>query len=119
MTEVLNVQELIKKNREILLYGIFGVLTTIVNIAIKYALLFTVLNPKDGLQLQIAVVISWIAAVLFAYITNRTFVFESKSKKVLEEFLSFITARIITLLMEMFIMWFFITLLKLDTKIWV
>ena len=110
---------LYKKNEEVIIYLIMGVLATIVNIGVKYALLFTILDPKNALELQIAVIISWIAAVLFAYTTNRKFVFKSKEKNILKEFSSFIIARIITLIMEMIIMWFFITFLKLDSNMWV
>ncbi len=111
--------DIYKKNEEVVMYLIMGVLTTIVNIITKYALLFTILNPKDALQLQIVVIISWIVAVLFAYFTNRKFVFKSKEENIVKEFSNFIVARIITLIMEMIIMWFFITFLKLDTKLWV
>ena len=111
--------DIYKKNEEVINYLIMGVLATIVNIGVKYVLLFTILNPKDAFELQLSVIISWIAAVLFAYITNRTIVFKSESKNVLKEFLSFVVARIITLIMEMIIMWFFITFLKLDTNLWV
>ena len=111
--------DIYKKNEEVVMYLIMGVLATIVNISVKYALLFTILNPKDAFELQVAVIISWIAAVLFAYTTNRKFVFKSKENNILKEFSSFIVARIITLIMEMIIMWFFITFLKLDTKLWV
>lgn len=108
-----------KKNEEIINYLIMGVLATIVNISVKYALLFTVLDPKDAIQLQIAVIISWIAAVLFAYFTNRKFVFKSKESNIVKEFSNFVIARIATLILEMLIMWFFITLLELNTDLWV
>ena len=108
-----------KKNEEVINYLVMGVLATIVNIGVKYVLLFTILNPKDAFELQLSVIISWVAAVLFAYTTNRTIVFKSESKNVLKEFLSFVVARVITLIMEMIIMWFFITFLKLDTNLWV
>ncbi len=111
--------DIYKKNEEVINYLVMGVLATIVNIGVKYALLFTILNPKDAFELQLSVIISWVAAVLFAYTTNRTIVFKSESKNVLKEFLSFVVARIITLIMEMIIMWFFITFLKLDTNLWV
>lgn len=111
--------DIYKKNEEVVMYLIMGVLATIVNISVKYVLLFTILNPKDAFELQVAVIISWIVAVLFAYTTNRKFVFKSKENNILKEFSSFIVARIITLIMEMIIMWFFITFLKLDTKLWV
>lgn len=83
---------LYKKHEEIINYLIVGVLTTVVSLAVKWGLLFTILNPKNSLQLQVAVVISWIAAVVFAYITNRIFVFKSKSKKILKEITSFFWA---------------------------
>ena len=111
--------DIYKKNEEVINYLIIGGLTTLVNLIVKYALLFTILNPKDAFELQVAVIISWVAAVLFAYFTNRTIVFKSESKNILKEFASFVFARIITLIMEMIIMWFFITFLKLNTNMWV
>ena len=69
--------------------------------------------------MQIAIIISWIAGVLFAYFTNRKFVFESKNENKLKEFISFVVARIATLLLEMFIMWFFVTLLKFNSDLYV
>ena len=113
------VKELYIKYKEIINYLIFGVLTTLVNLITKYILLFTILNPTNGFQLQIAIIISWIAGVLFAYFTNRKFVFESKNENKLKEFINFVVARIATLLLEMFIMWFFVTLLKLNSDLYV
>ena len=106
-------------HKEVILYLIFGVLTTVVSLIVKYALLFTVLEASNAFELQLAVVISWIVAVLFAYFTNRAFVFESKNENKLKEFVSFVIARISTLLLEMFIMWFFVTLLKLNSDLYV
>ncbi len=111
--------ELYKKYEEIINYLIIGILTTVVNLAVKYALLFTVLNASDATQLQIAVVISWVVACIFAYITNRKIVFKSKSKKILNEFTAFVSARLFTLFLEMLIMFIFVTLLKLDSDLWV
>ena len=110
---------LYKKYEEIVNYLIVGVLTTVVSLVVKWGLLFTILNAKNAFQLPVAVVISWIAAVIFAYITNRIFVFKSKSKNILKEIVSFFSARLLTLGLEMLIMWFFVTLLKLDSDIWV
>ena len=113
------IKELYIKYKEIINYLIFGVLTTLVNLITKYILLFTILDPTNGFQLQTAIIISWIVAVIFAYFTNRKFVFESKNQNKLKEFISFVVARIATLLLEMFIMWFFITLLKLNSDLYV
>ena len=107
------------KNEEFWTYIVVGLLTTIVAIIIKWGLLFTILDAKKELELQIAVISSWIGAVLFAYITNRFYVFKSKNKNKLKEFITFASSRIITLLLDMFIMWLFVTKLKMNTKIWV
>lgn len=111
--------ELYKKYEELINYLVMGVLATVVNLAVKYGLLFTVLNASDATQLQIAVIISWVVACLFAYITNRKFVFKSKSEKILKEFTAFVSARIFTLILEMLIMFIFVTLLKLNSDLWV
>ena len=111
--------EIYKKYEEIINYLVVGVLTTIVSVGVKWGLLFTILNPKNALQLQISVIVSWIAAVTFAYFANRIFVFKSKSKNILKEIISFFAARLLTLGMEMLIMWFFVTLLKLNSVMWV
>ena len=107
------------KNKEVINYFIFGVLTTIVNLIVKYILLFTILNVENAVELQLAVVISWIIACLFAYITNRKYVFESKSKEILKEMTKFFSARIATLGLEMLIMFVFVTALGLNSDIWV
>ena len=107
------------KYEEIINYLIVGVLTTVVSVAVKFGLLFTILDATKPIELQIAVIISWICAVAFAYITNRIFVFHSKSKNYLKEIISFVAGRILTLLLDMFIMWFFINLLKLNSDLWV
>jgi putative flippase GtrA len=110
---------LYNKYKETINYLIFGVLTTIVSLFVKYILLFTLLDASNALQLQISVIISWIAAVLFAYITNRKYVFVSNNQNKIKEFISFVLSRIATLLLDMAIMWFFITLLGLNTKFYV
>ena len=118
-TRMKKIIELYKKYEEVINYLIMGVLTTIVNLVVKYALLFTILEASNPKQLQIAVIISWIAACIFAYITNRIIVFKSKSKEILKEFISFVSARILTLLLEMLIMFIFVTCLKLNSDLWV
>ena len=111
--------ELYKKYEEIVNYLIVGVLTTLVSIAVKWGLLFTILDAKSAVQLQSAVIISWFSAVTFAYFANRIFVFKSKRKNILKELISFFGARLLTLGMEMLIMWFFVTFLKLNSDTWV
>lgn len=112
---------LYKKYEEIVNYLVVGGLTTIVAIGSKLLLLATILDQTNGLELQIAEIISWFLAVTFAYVTNRIFVFKSKTSgsKCAREILNFFKGRIATQLIQMFIMWFFVTLLKLDSNVWV
>ena len=110
------IKELYTKYKEVINYLIFGVLTTIVSLATKYLLLFTILDAENGIQLQIAVVVSWIVACTFAYITNRIWVFESKSKEVIKEAIKFYVSRLATLGLEMLIMFIFVTALGLNTR---
>lgn len=100
-------------------YLVFGALATFINLGVKFLLLFTILDASNEFQLQTAVIISWIVACIFAYLTNRVLVFKSESDKILKEAVSFVTARLITLGMEMIIMFFFVTLLGLDSNLWV
>ncbi len=111
------INKLLKKYKEIIMYLIFGVLTTLVSIVSYYLLTKTLLNPQDKLELQIANVISWIIAVSFAYITNRKYVFASKNKNVIKEALKFYESRIITLLLDMILMFIFVSCLKYNDTI--
>lgn len=113
------IKELYIKNKKIINYLIFGVLTTVVSLITKYLLLFTILDAKNSVQLQIAVIISWVVACAFAYVTNRIWVFESKSKKIILEIFKFFSSRVATLGLEMLIMFVFVTLLGLNTDMWV
>ena len=61
-------------HQEIVNYLIIGILTTIISLLVKVGLLLSVLNPDKPIEVQIAVITSWIIAVTFAYITNRVFV---------------------------------------------
>lgn len=109
--------DLYKKYKEIVNYLIFGVLTTIISLAVYYLLTFTVIDPKNALLLQVANVISWVAGVLFAYVTNRKYVFDSKNEDKLKEFSSFVGARLVTLIMDMIIMYVGVTLMRGNDKI--
>ncbi len=103
------------KYKELLLYLIFGVLTTVVNWVIYFPLvnLFSV-------HYQLANVIGWVAAVLFAFVTNKVFVFEKKDfspAKVGKELLSFTLSRVVSLLSEMAVMFLFVDLIPLGENI--
>lgn len=90
----MNMKTLMIKYCDVILYGIFGVLTTLVNI-IVYWLMAHVL----GFGTMVSTLIAWVAAVLFAYITNRKWVFHSEAestKEIIREIISFFTCRLTT-----------------------
>ena len=98
-----------KKNKEVLLYLFFGVMTTVVSFitaGISKALLEK-MGVGDVWVLNISTVFSWICAVTLAYITNRICVFESTAKgasAIIKEGASFYGWRVFTLLVEDVIM---------------
>ncbi|MBQ6443088.1 MAG: GtrA family protein [Methanosphaera sp.] len=75
--------------KELILYVVFGVLTTVVNI-IAYVVFAKFLN----VDYIISNIIAWFLSVLFAYITNRIWVFESKSDNILREISLFFGGRL-------------------------
>lgn len=88
------IEMLLKKYRSELIYLVFGVLTTIVNYLVYF--------PCDRLlhTAWLSNSIAWVFAVLFAYLTNKPFVFEShdwSAKTVLSEFTKFVGTRIASL----------------------
>lgn len=112
-----NIKSLYLKYKEIVNYLIVGVLTTVVSLGVYYICTVTFLNPQNAFQLQVANVISWICAVIFAYFTNRKYVFESKNPNILKEASSFFLARIGTLLMDMGVMFLGVTVMSGNDKI--
>ena len=95
------------KYREVLLYLFFGGCTTLVNI-VSFFLLRLI-----KLSLYTSNVIAWFIAVLFAFITNKLFVFESKGKskkEVTKECVSFFGFRLLSLIFDMGIMYLLINI---------
>lgn len=113
------IKKIIKKffTKEIILYLVFGVLSTLINLGVKIGLLKTVLDENNPFQLQVAVFAAWLVAVIFAYITNRIFVFESKNQNRLNEFLKFFLGRVATWLFDAGFMFVFVTLVHWPSTI--
>lgn len=106
-----------KKYEELINYLIIGVLTTVVSLATYYLLTLTVLDASNAIYLQIANIIAWLVSVTFAYFTNRRFVFKVQNKSNIHEGINFYLSRISTLLIDMLIMYIFVSLLKFDNRI--
>lgn len=95
-----NINKIIKKilTKEVILYIVFGVLTTLVNLDSFY-IMNTVFNWDENISNFIAVLL----AVLVAYLTNKDLVFHSEAKNIKEkliEFIKFILGRAFTMIIE-------------------
>lgn len=104
-----------KKNKEVLLYLFFGVLTTVVSIAV-----FAICNITFGINELVSNVISWIVSVAFAFFTNRIWVFAAPTKTAIDfirQMVSFYGGRVLTLLLEELIIFIFVTILGLPGMI--
>lgn len=109
------IKELFNKYKEVINYLIFGVLTTVVNY-VSYLILAKVFN----VNYLASTVISQIISIIFAYVTNKIFVFESKTtttKELIKEMVSFFGFRGISLLLDMAFMYIFVDLLKLNDAV--
>ena len=115
------INNLIKKflNKETISYLIFGVLTTIINIVVFWfaerELAF--IMSEDAASL-VGNVIAWVISVAFAFVTNKLFVFESKSmafKVVMAELTGFVIARLLSLAFDEGFMFVAIVLLGMNS----
>lgn len=105
-------QELLKAYKAPITYIIFGILTTIVNIVVYY-----VCTEVCMLHYLLSNVIAWLLSVLFAFVTNKLFVFESKSwqgKTLFAEIGGFFLARVATGVLDMMLMWLFVDIVQID-----
>ena len=98
---------MIKKilNKETILYLIFGICTTILNIIIYRGL------PLLKIDFLVSTILAWFISVVFAFITNKIFVFENHNKKFLSLFAQFFSSRILTGGLDVFIMFISVDIL--------
>lgn len=107
-----------EEHKEGMRYIIFGVLTTLVNIVVS-ALFYYLLLAKfsESVKVNLSTIIAIFAAWLFAYVTNKIYVFDSKTsniKELLKEIVSFVSCRIITAIIEVILMDWLVTRLGLN-----
>lgn len=105
------IRDLLKKYREIILYLFFGGCTTLVNIVSYY------ICSRLGMSTALSTVIAWVISVLFAYATNRKFVFLSKVTglaAILKETAGFFLCRLATGLLDLAIMIVFVDVLHFN-----
>lgn len=102
-------KDILIKYREIIMYLVFGVLTTIVNIVVYFTC-----EELFKINYLVSNGLAWFLSVLFAYITNRKYVFVSNNNKFIKEMLSFFSSRLATGILDMVMMWLFIYIINLD-----
>ena len=108
--------EALRKNKQLLLYLFFGICTTAIN-TICYWLLYDALTLIN----IVSTILAWLAAVLFAFVTNKVFVFESKRTNTtdrINEVISFFGCRLLTGILDVAIMAFAVDMLQWNGLLW-
>jgi len=98
-----------KITREILSYGIFGILTTVISI-VTYHICFYTFSISN----IISEIVSWVISVLFAYVTNRLWVFGEKNNNIVKQMSEFFLCRLATGLLGLLIMFVGVDVLGLE-----
>lgn len=94
--------------KETFLYLVFGGLTTLINIIIYKSLVFF------NIDYIVANIIAWIISIIFAFITNKYYVFNKKNTNLIKEFIKFISSRLGTGLLDLFFMFLTVSIFKFD-----
>lgn len=109
------IKELFEKYREMIMYLLFGGLTTVVSFSVYY-----IFNKPLGVSALLSNIISWVASVTFAFVTNKLFVFDSKDRsveKVAKEALSFYGCRLFSGFVETAFIWLTVDILGWNSMI--
>ena len=110
------IRALIVKYWDILIYLVFGVLTTVVN----YAVYLPVYN-FCGISAAVSNMIAWTVAVVFAFLTNKPFVkgfIGQKGKTVVPELIKFVSCRLASGVMETVILFLAVDLMAWNGNVW-
>ncbi len=110
------IKDLWTKYKSFIMYAVFGVLTTVVNMA-AYFLCYNLLKIPN----VPSTVIAWILAVLFAFITNKLWVFDSPSfdaQTLKHEIPTFFGARLATGILDVVIMYLAVDLAHMNPTVW-
>lgn len=101
-----------KYNWQTIKFILWGIVTVFFNI-ILYHLIYLNL----GLNYQVANIITWFITVLFSYVINKIFVFDSKTKVSFSEIFLFFSSRLLSLVVELFVLWLIYDLLSVEITI--
>ncbi len=105
----MNIKELFEKHRDVIPYLFFGVCTTLVNLAAYWV-------AAHLLEWRVvpSTIFAWVLAVLFAYLTNRTWVFHSKAEaagETAKEMIRFFSCRLATGIIDWLCMFLLVDIL--------
>ena len=107
--------EILKKYKSYILYLAFGAGTTLINLVVYQMCYY-------GLEISNvkAVISAWLAAVLFAFVTNKLWVFESKrtGSKIITECITFFSCRMLTGIFDLLIMYYAVDVFEFDAFLW-
>ena len=110
------IKNVLQKHKEILIYLVFGVLTTLVNYAV-----YLPLYNFTRLSATLSNLLAWFCAVLVAFVTNKLFVFQSSDWSpsiVFPELLKFVGCRVGSGIAETFILFVFVDVLQQNGNLW-
>lgn len=113
---IAKIRSLVKKYWDVLLYIVFGGLTTVVNYLI-YLPVYNIL----GISASISNMIAWVGAVVFAFLTNKPFVFHShdwSAQTVGNELVKFVSCRFVSGILETLILLVTVDCLHWNGNIW-
>jgi len=104
-------KQLFDKYKDVIPYLFFGVCTTFVNV-----ITYWVMAHQLSAATMLSTIIAWMVAVLFAYITNRKWVFHSQAKRneIVKEIIAFFGCRLATGVVDWLCMFTFVDILKFD-----
>ncbi len=108
------IKKLLDNNKQTILYLFFGVCTTATNFVTYF------LCTEMGISVTVSTVIAWFVSVIFAYVTNRIYVFESQHKdrkEVIKELVTFFSCRVATGVIDVIIMYVFVEIMRYNDLI--
>lgn len=108
----MDIKRMYEKYKDVIPYLFFGVCTTLVNVIVYWFM-----AHQCSLSTMTSTIIAWIAAVLFAYVTNRKWVFHSEAKtrnEIIKEIGSFFTCRLATGVVDWLCMYILVDLMQLN-----
>lgn len=110
--------DIYEEHKEGMRYIVFGVFTTLVNMIISALFYYLILrNLSEGIKVNVSNIIAIIAAWLFAYVTNKIYVFDSKTTEIndlIREIISFVGCRAFAAVVEIGLMYLFVTIFGFD-----